>query len=63
MLSCDQAVFFRREGKRKRIDREGMVLGSLHLTDLSFFDKLVKLLIIYVIPSHVDSLVVLSLLP
>ena len=37
--------FFRREGKRKRIDREGMVLGSLHLTDLSFFDKLVKLLI------------------
>lgn len=36
MLSCDQAVFFR---------REGMVLGSLHLTDLSFFDKLVKLLL------------------
>lgn len=46
MLSCYQAVFFfRREGKRKRIDREGMVVGSLHFTDLSFFDKLVKLLL------------------
>lgn len=46
MLSCDQAgFFFRREGKRKKIDREGMVVGYLHL-DLSFFDKLVKLLIV-----------------
>lgn len=45
MLSCNQAVFFRREGKIKRIDREGMVVGSLHFTDLSFFDKLVKLLL------------------
>ena len=42
MLSCDQAVFFffRREGKRKKIDREGMVVGYLHFTDLSFFGKL-----------------------
>lgn len=46
MLGCDQALFFaRREGKRNKIDREGMVGGYLHL-DLTFFDKLVKLLLV-----------------